>query len=116
MAADIVPQGNSIAVNGNYLGGLGLTGEQWVNETANRSVDVEYTNNEGKPIMVNIYVTASTSSTSHIKIDGEPTIYFSCTASGGQDVSTPSFIVPDGSTYEIVGNTYFNVKEWVELK
>ena len=44
------------------LGGLGLTGETWVNETANREIDVEYTNDTGKPIVVLFRVSNSLAS------------------------------------------------------
>jgi len=95
--------------------GVGGAGYAWVNETANRVAGVTYTNNTGKPIMVNVvsYISGNTA---------RIVMYVDSFLIGGvTTVNTiaanyvfASAIVPNGSTYSIglaVGNL-----TWFELK
>jgi len=100
--------------------GLGLTGETWVNETDNREIGIEYTNTEGKSIMVvivvlpgadgkvdtNLRVNEYTLSKVRIAETVETTNQYTLTA-----------IIPDGSTYELTNYADRAViDQWKELK
>jgi hypothetical protein len=112
--------GNVLTSNGTTwtsatpAGGIGIS-QTWQNVTGSRTLGTTYTNSTGKPIMVMTtgYQVASLGPTSFI-VDGV-TIGFT-DAAGTNDVgnwTTSSFIVPNGSTYRVTGNT---PDVWAELR
>ena len=91
------------------IGGLGLTGETWVDETANRAAETLYTNNTGKPIVV--LISAGNSTYNGILYIDDVIVYMGV----GYECNIPSIIVPNGSTYLIAGSNY-SIGKWFELK
>ena len=98
---------------GGFLGGLGMTGETWVNEIANREADVVYTNDSNKPIMVSITQRNETNNVNfNAIVDG-----VSLFTSYGTRYGSVCFIVPAGSSYSV--NDYTDsstIHFWAELK
>lgn len=94
--------------------GLGMSGETWVDETANRLKNVEYTNDTGKPIMVICVIyTCNSGCTAIVTVGGKEILATNGKYSSGNiDVS---FIVPAGETYKYSG-TSSNARKWYELK
>jgi hypothetical protein len=112
--------GNVLTSNGTTwtsatpAGGIGI-GQTWQDVTSSRTLGTTYTNSTGKPIMVMTtgYQVASSGPTSFI-VDGVTIGYTD--ALGTNDVgnyTTSSFIVPNGSTYRVTGNT---PDVWAELR
>lgn len=99
--------------------GIGGDGYAWVDETANRSKDVIYTNTYGKPINVSLIIDSETEySIAYIIVDG---IRISGSRSpfqdGTHDKDTISVIVPSGSTYECSEDEgTIGILSWTELK
>lgn len=75
-------------------GGIGY-GQQWVDVKRQRSLGATYTNNTGKPIMVNI----TRNDTISIEVDNISHVAF-CDSNSGSSVCA-SVIVPAGSTYSL---------------
>ena len=93
--------------------GIGGAGYQWVDETANRAVNIVYTNTTGKPIVILISALVSAGYTFRIKIDG--TIICQNESSG--HIAMLSVIVPNNSTYELAPSTTTStINYWFELK
>jgi hypothetical protein len=132
-AADIVAQIGSTAVanatsaaNGGVTSVNGSTGavtvasvgvsQTWQNPT--RSLNTNYTNSTGKPIMVNCSVKATDSGNSANAVVDGVTILQSYTVSccGVPQISyfPLSFVVPNGSTYRVNGSYDYSV--WAELR
>ena len=82
--------------------------QTWVNKTGVRSDNVEYTNTQGKPIMVQVIAAATTSATQFI-VDG---LSISIFDSVDADKNTHTAIVPNGSTYKSFNAGAFS---WHEL-
>ncbi|MDD3793623.1 MAG: hypothetical protein PHI37_02340 [Candidatus Gracilibacteria bacterium] len=102
-----------VATLGTSNGGIGY-GQTWQDLTSSRKANTNYTNNTGKPIMVNYYYYALNgpmNSGVYAVIDGV-TIYGSVGIQGYSS-NNLSFIVPNGSTYRIEG---YNPTSWVELR
>lgn len=89
---------------------LGL-GQTWQDVTASRTFGVTYTNSTGRPIMVSIKY--SSTSTLIVVIDGVTLrgLAGSALVSNTDDCST--FIIPNGSTYSASGG---NKAYWNELR
>lgn len=97
----------------NYQG-LGV-GQKWQNVTSSRKIGVTYTNRTGKPIAVSIWQSDAPSNTSNIQayVDGL-LIGHMDPAVGG---ITLFFIVPNNSTYKILGWTCYSWNScWSELR
>ena len=100
------------------IGGLGLTGETWVNELGNKQLDVEYTNDTGKPIMVSVSVRNDTSpftTNPSLVIDSILVSLFVIRDNTSYQITTVQGIVPPGSTYK-VESSYGEIETWMELK
>ncbi len=97
------------------VGAVGV-GQTWQNPS--RSLNTSYTNSTGKPIMVTCSVRAQSSGNQATAIVDGVTILNSYTIDccGVPQISffPLSFIVPNGSTYQINGNQGFTV--WAELR
>jgi hypothetical protein len=91
-------------------------GQSWQNPS--RSLNTQYTNSTGKPIMVTCSVRAQSSSNQATAIVDGVTILnaYTIDCCGVPQISffPLSFIVPAGSTYQINGNSGFTV--WAELR
>lgn len=89
--------------------GIGGDGYAWVDETANRTSGVTYTNTYGYPIMVSIQHNYNSTNVS-IVVNGVNTSTF---YSSGYVYPCVTTIVPAGATYILSNST---VKYWAELK
>lgn len=94
-----------------FLGGA----QAWSNVTATRSVNTEYTNDTGKPIMVSVIAFSSSSGTKLAMNVGSVNISNTSIATQTQTIST---VVPSGDTYMIyTTNTSTTiVNSWAELR
>lgn len=94
-----------------FLGGA----QSWSNVTATRSVNTEYTNDTGKPIMVSVIAFSSSSDTKLAMNVGSVNISNTSIATQTQTIST---VVPSGDTYMIyTTNTSTTiVNSWAELR
>lgn len=103
-------------------GGLGV-GQAWQNVTASRACGIGYTNNTGKPIMVNIYVGNTVAQLFPLfdaYVDGVLVATFnlrSWGANGGANLgSSVNFVVPNGSAYNCAMSGDVGVYSWTELR
>lgn len=87
-------------------------GQTWQNVTAMRESGTTYTNNTGKPIMVNIESGSLTNRETSCYV-GSLRVAYSRTWNEFAQSITSSFIVPDGANYRVVSNNNF---EWKELR
>ena len=87
--------------------------QTWVDETANRTFDVEYTNDTGKPIMVILRLIDAKNNGSSFYVDGLRIL--SIYVSGGGNTDT--CIVPAGAIYKLgLEGSGGSVDMWLELK
>jgi hypothetical protein len=117
--------GNLLTSNGTTwtsaapAGTLGV-GQTWQDVTSSRTSGTTYTNNTGKPIMVNVVSDqgASFSATLTATISGVSFVIGTDSNSGGGNRSAGSVIVPNGSTYSIVasGSGVSGFDSWHELR
>lgn len=94
-------------------------GQTWQDVTANRSSGTTYTNNTGKPIMVNVFNNAVDAGFSISAIVGGVQIGFAGGGAGGDGrrAGTVSFIVPASTTYTVMFSVYgLSAIRWVELR
>ena len=89
-------------------GGIGV-GQTWQDVKASRVLGTSYTNNTGKPIMVN--VAFSTSAVVSVMVG---TVQVGRTVGIAGDTNTISTIVPNNTTYKAVGTG--QVESWSELR
>ena len=89
-------------------------GQSWQDVSGSRTLNTNYTNSTGRPIMVAISTTSG--ATYDINVGGVKI------ANGGESASfvgsveqTKSFIVPDGDSYQISG-TGVIISHWAELR
>ena len=94
---------------GQFVGGLGLTSEVWVDETANRTAGTTYTNTYGKPITVTITNTYNVDNTTALSVDG---VIITSINGGGNSQCSGSITVFENSTYSVSGS----IDKWFELK
>jgi hypothetical protein len=89
-------------------------GQTWQDVSGSRLSNTTYTNSTGKPIMVNVYRTASdgTSAVSLEVLVGSTWIAVATVNPDINDGSTASAIVPDGSDYRFAGA----FTRWTELR
>ena len=86
-------------------------GQTWQDVTASRAVNVNYTNNTGKPITIIIVRTHTTALLIGFIIDGIS--FEDTTISDASRHSASTFIIPNGSNYQAVNGT---VSSWLELR
>lgn len=93
--------------------GLGVA-QAYVDVTASRAINTNYTNSTGKPIFV-IISTVNSNSVSSLwaTVDGIMLGYTGCM--NGRRCQT-SFVVPNGSTYSASWNGSNTLANWVELR
>lgn len=83
--------------------------QSWQDVLASRSSGITYTNSTGKPIFVSIEADAQSAGQTAV-VDGIKVAEFDGTAN---EVSTVSFIVPDGSNYSATATI---LRTWAELR
>ena len=102
-----------------FVGGLGMTGETWVDEKANRVLGTEYTNSTGKPIQLSIDILATTAnngSSAMLEIDGVViTAVYSVTTYANLYGSVITNIIPIKAKYKVT-SSQGAVSKWFELK
>ncbi len=97
--------------------GIGGSGYQWVDETANRAAGTVYTNTTGKPIAVHIDISSSAGTAVKILVDGVTEIWSSYHDVTNTRIGIGNVIVPIGSTYELVVTAGTpSINHWYELK
>ena len=102
-----------------YVQNMGLGWSQsWQDVTASRAKSTDYTNNTGKPILVQVYLatTVGPSSNANLYVDG--VLVSACVGdtTNGAASATLSAIVPSGSTYKVTGSKTLTGGFWVELR
>ena len=103
-----------LVTGGSSSGGGTAEPMVWENKTAERAYDTVYTNTKDCPIYVQPYLERNSTDRMYVqfKIDGD--LVFT---EGGESISfnSPMFVVPSGSTYELVNTvTGTALKEWFE--
>jgi len=81
--------------------------------SGSRSASTNYTNNTGKPIMVNIIWYETNNGTGSMVCDGV-TVASRKNSGSGPDIVNASMIVPNGRVYSATSSNGF--KNWVELR
>lgn len=89
--------------------------QQWQNVTVIRALDTTYPNTTGRTIEVIITITQGASGSGNVTVGGVPILNHAPPTSG--EISSVSFIVPDGTTYEYnnTGGTQ-SLSLWSELR
>ena len=107
-----------LEVGGNLSGMSGFDlGQSWVDVTSERALDVTYTNDTGKPIMVLVSFVATTSVaiSPYVTVDSITHAIWA-----GADATSRrcavSFIIPSGSTYIVPIQTNVEISNWSELR
>ena len=88
-------------------------GQTWQDVSGSRSASTNYTNNTGKPIMVNIIWYETNNGTGSMVCDGV-TVASRKNSGSGPDIVNASMIVPNGRVYSATSSNGF--KNWVELR
>jgi hypothetical protein len=99
-------------------GTLGV-GQTWQNVTGSRTSGTTYTNNTGKPIMVNVRATQAgiSRSTLTANVGGVSFMIGNDENSSGGATAVASVLIPTGATYSItVGSNSSSIQQWVELR
>ena len=90
---------------------LGI-GQTWQDVTGSRAKATPYTNSTGKPIVVSVNPTATSSATASITVSG---VVIQSLAFGSATVTAPlSVVVPAGATYQF--DTSTTILRWMELR
>lgn len=92
-------------------------GQSWQNVTGSRALGTVYTNSTGKPIMVSVNPRAQSGTYTNAFVDGvliQRSTTIDCCGVPQISHFPFSFIVPNGSTYQITGGGGFNI--WAELR
>jgi hypothetical protein len=92
-------------------------GQTWQNMTSSRAINVTYTNDTGRPIMVNIRGAFTVNQYVEILIGGSVIVAHAGWNSfaSGQVLGTVSAIIPDGNTYQAT-SPGMNSMFWAELR
>jgi hypothetical protein len=113
--------GNVLTSNGNVWVSAGVIGvnQTWQDLTSSRAFATTYTNNTGKPILVNVTGALSSTGTASANIYLEVDSVIVAQA-GGRDSFTQyhfvSAIVPNGSSYRVVNGGGDVLHIWAELR
>ena len=112
----VIPRGNIASMaysDGNSIG----VGQTWVDEAANRTYGVTYTNSTGKPIEVSVAsIVIGTSASATAVVDGMSISNVGNNAGTTQINVGFSFIVPNNSTYSVGIYQSVTLIFWKELK
>lgn len=95
------------------LSAIGV-GQTWQNVTASRAVSTTYTNSTGKPILVAISTTLSTTQQLILTVDGIE--IFANSYNGTSGNVTVTGIVPNNSTYSVAPAGTVSIRTWAELR
>jgi len=105
------------------LGGLAIanqiggSNQSWIDETGSRSLGTTYTNSTGRPILVSVAISTSSSTyNAYCYVGSVKVAYIACSSSAFTFASC-QFIVPSGATYEVVTNAGSgSLQQWSELR
>jgi len=100
----------------NALDALGGEGQEWVNVTASRALNTNYTNDTGRPIAIIVDLnSAGVGASVRYRINGE-IVSVGTFNNGPSAPSSNILIVPDGDIYraEIIGDG--TMQRWSELR
>lgn len=107
--------GSTGAVTVNSVG----VSQTWQDVTSSRASGTTYTNNTGKPIMVNVFNNAVDAAFTISATVGGVLVGYAGGGAGGdaRRAGTVSFIVPNGTSYVVTYSTYgFSTIKWIELR
>jgi hypothetical protein len=90
-------------------------GQTWQDVTSSRAANTTYTNNTGKPIMVNVYGNSGESRSATLTIGGVNVANTVFNGAGG-GAATLSGIVPDGTSYIVSTGGAWSLAQWSELR
>lgn len=91
-------------------------GQTWTDVSGSRALDTIYTNSTGRAIQVVATINFLTGSQARFYIDGD-LVSSNVTGSGTSNKTPFSFIIPNGSTYEVEGfSGTVTISQWVELR
>jgi hypothetical protein len=93
-------------------------GQTWQVVTGSRALSTTYTNSTGRPIMMMLYGSRSTASTTtfSISLNGAASFVFCAGAnSGGGSADVSSLIIPAGTTYNVTSSDAA-ILGWYELR
>lgn len=110
----------TISSNGSAGGGIGYD-QSWQNVRGGRALNVNYTNDTGKPIMVAVTLVTPTGAFSYampiVTVDGNQILRNSGTAAGTPQPGGVTFIVPPGQSYRVGrGGGTEGIQFWYELR
>jgi|GEM_PF-2738277 len=94
------------------------TDQTWRNVSASRSLNTNYTNNQGRPIQIQAF--AGTTDAAHVTlivfVNGGLVARGAYSSAAGQYVTSLPVIIPEGATYSIrVANGNAPLQDWYEL-
>lgn len=109
----------TVALTSDVIG----VGQTWTDVTGSRVAGTTYTNSTGKPIMVSVAITTTTTNASvnsTFTINGSIVANTTVNSSNGTSfpaiVQTYSFIIPNGSTYSCTAASLPSISRWWELR
>jgi hypothetical protein len=115
--------GNVLTSNGTTWTSATLSvigvGQTWQNVLGSRSLNTSYTNSTGKPIMVSVFYTSSSTNNNLTAVVGGVTVagmVFSLAAGSLATGDSFSFIVPAGTSYQINTSAAPIINNWAELR
>jgi len=89
-------------------------GQTWKNKISVRAVNTNYTNNTGKPILVNVSLGNAPTTYNFVTVDD-----ISVASTSTETLTNMSFIVPNGSVYRYSNSSYGptngEIRVWAEL-
>ena len=92
-------------------------GQTWQDVTASRAINVTYTNDTGRPIMMSTYAYYGTNQYIELQVDGISVALAGWSSfAGGYVGGTVSAIVPAGSSYIAVSTGVSVIQKWAELR
>ena len=109
---------NATGTSNSLNAGIGVN-QTWQDMTGSRALSTKYTNSTGKPIIVNVYVSAGAVSLSQLQasINGGTNIVISLnTNSGGGVGAAGHVLIPTGATYAISNPYTSTLAQWFELR
>ncbi|MDD4995787.1 MAG: hypothetical protein PHW53_04990 [Patescibacteria group bacterium] len=105
---------NWVQIAGNN--GIGA-GQTWQDVTASRAASTTYTNSTGKPIAVSVSMISSTPTVIRYTIGALTFAGSASSATGGDNINSAFFIVPNGATYSAYNNVGSSgLLSWFELR
>ena len=113
---------SDVSIEGNLSGMSGFDlGQEWVNVSAERAVEITYKNETGRPIMISVSLTESYSGYYYVFVDsGNGEVRVASSQNGGAvgiEFNSSGIVVPNGGTYRVfVLDANQVLTHWAELR